>query len=232
MSFKMISGRVDITEPGGTPQEYERLLLTENPDESRTLRTVTYSPKGDLLRDVNQMVAANWRPIEAMGRLFYQGKSQGTVLRRVIKNRLCSYIWSTSQDADYQEFEAPQKMSIGFHPITHDAWKMAYIRTDTKDYQEVLTHTVSNSWNGRSLGHGMQLRSTARFEKTETLETPVGKLECEKFVWKTSFGKELHVWRTGPHHLLARMFVASGGKAGTIYELATLEEKAVNWESS
>jgi len=232
MSFKMISGRVDITEPGRTPQEYERLLLTANPDGTRTLRTVTHSPKGDLLRDVSQMVAANWRPIEAIGRLFYKGKSHGTVLRRVIKNRLLSYVWKPSQEADYREFEAPPRMTVGFHPITHDAWKMAYITTDKDEYQEVLTHTVSNSWNGRSLGHGMQLRSTAKFERMETLNTPAGKLDCEKFVWKTSFDKELHVWRTGPHHLLARMVVARGDKVGTIYELATLEEKTVNWESN
>ena len=71
MGLSIYTGRIDITEPDGYHCDYERFILTANPDGSRTLRTVTRSPKGALLRDVNQMVAADWRPSEVTGRLFF-----------------------------------------------------------------------------------------------------------------------------------------------------------------
>jgi len=66
VSLTIYQGQLDIVLPDGSRHDYERFIITRNPDGSRTMRTVTKSPKGDLLRDVNQMVRADWRPIEAM----------------------------------------------------------------------------------------------------------------------------------------------------------------------
>lgn len=230
MSFTTFEGHIQITEPGGSPQIYEKFILTENPNGSRTLRTLTQSPKGDLLRDVNQIVAANWRPIECLGRLFYKNAFHGSVLRRVHNDTLQSHVWTPDGDYDYAEFDAPPHMTVGFHNIIHDSWKMCFVDTRNNVMQEILPHSVSNTWNGRTLGHGQKIPSQARYDGTEKLDLIAGRFECERFIWATSFGKELYVWRTGPHHMLARMIVATGDKKGTIYELGSMTETRTTWE--
>lgn len=230
MSFTTFEGHIQITEPGGSAQRYEKFILTENPNGSRTLRTLTQSPKGDLLRDVNQIVAANWRPIECLGRLFYKNEFHGSVLRRVHNDTLQSHVWTPDGVYDYAEFDAPPHMTVGFHNIIHDSWKMCFIDTSNRDIQEILPHSVSNTWNGRTLGHGQKITSQARYDGTETLDLIAGRFECERFIWATSFGKELHVWRTGPHHMLARMVVATGDKEGTVYELGSITETKTTWD--
>jgi hypothetical protein len=229
VSFETYIGRIDLTEPDGKTYDYERFILTANPDGTRTLRTVTWSPKGDLLRDTNQLVAADWRPIEAMGRLFFKNQAHGTVVRRIIGDKLHSYVWPQSGEVDYAVLDAPPNMNLGFHPIFHDAWKMSFLDTSHPAFQDILGHTVSNSWNGSSLGHGQKIHGKARFDVRETLKVPAGTFECEKFVWDTSFGKQLHVWRTGPHHIFVRLLVATGDKEGSVYELAALETIKATW---
>jgi hypothetical protein len=228
MDFTIYQGRIDITEPGGQTVEYENFILTANPDGKRTLRTLTRSPKGDLLRDATQLVTADWRPVDAMGRLYYKGVDCGTVVRRVFGDKLQSWAWDRDSEAvDYAEFDAPPKMLLGFHPIFHDAWKMCHLDTSHTDLQDLLTHSVSNTWNGRTLSHGQKIEGKARFEKTETIAVPAGEIECQRFYWHTSFGKDLRIWRTGPHHIFVRLDVVNGDKEGTVYELAELSETAV-----
>ncbi len=68
MTFSIISGTLVIghEDDRSTYQDYEIFTLTANPDGSRTLRAVSHSPRGALLRDVNQMAGPDWRPIEGM----------------------------------------------------------------------------------------------------------------------------------------------------------------------
>ncbi len=46
MGLSIFTGRIDITEPDGYHCDYERFILTANPDGSRTLRTVTLTIAG------------------------------------------------------------------------------------------------------------------------------------------------------------------------------------------
>ncbi len=229
MSFTTYQGHILITEPGGEAQLYERFLLTANPDGSRSLRTLTQSPKGDLLRDANQMAAENWRPIEAIGRLYYKNEAHGSVMRRVVGDTLHSWVWNQNTEVDYAAFDAPPHMSIGYHAIILDSWKMCFIDHANKDPQEIMVHSVSNTWNGSTLSHGQKIPSQARYDGTETLDLPAGRYDCDRYIWATSFGKELHVWSTGPHRMLARMVVASGDKEGTVYELGEMTETETVW---
>lgn len=229
MSFTIYNGRIRLTEPDGQQFDYEQFLLTVNPDGTRTLRTLTRSPVGDLLRDVNQMVAADWRPIEAMGRLYFKNQAHGTVLRRVVGDKLHSYVWTQSSEIDHAVFDAPPNMLVGFHPIFHDAWKMCFVKTDQHAYQDILTHTVSNTWNGKSLGHGLKVAGKVKFEGREEVTVPAGTFLSERFTWQTSFGKELHVWRHGPDHLFVKIVVAKGDLAGSIYELSEVAIEQVRW---
>lgn len=224
---KIISGRIQLTEPDGTTSPYERFIVTINPDGSRTLRTVTRSPKGDLLRDVNQLLDNQWRDVEAMGRVFFKDEALGTVLRRIVGDTLYSTVLSPDGGKDEATFDAPVEMILGFHAIVTDAWKMNRLDTSHNEYQQIMVHTVSDTWNGSSLGHGKRLVSEARFDGAERLKLPAGTFDCEKFVWQTSFGKELHVWRTGEANVLAKMLVESGDKEGSIYELTDYEEEIV-----
>ena len=232
MSFEFYSGRIDLTEPDGKTFDYERFMLTANPDGSRTLRTLTWSPKGDLLRDMNQLVAADWRPIEGTGRLFFKNEACGTVVRRVVGDKLESMVWKQGGPIDSASFEAPEKMTVGFHPIFHDIWKMSFIDTSHHEMQDILIHTVSNTWNGSTLSHGQKIKGRARFDGREDVTTPAGTFPCERFVWETSFGKILRLWRTGPHHIFVKLLVAEGDKAGSLYQLVNLETKKVVWPAA
>jgi hypothetical protein len=224
---KIVAGRIEIVELGEAPRPYERFTITLNPDGSRTLRTVTRSPAGDLLRDVNMMVGADWRPIEGMGRLFLKGELAGTVLRRVSGDRLDSYLWRPGEAMDHAVLEAPENMTLGFHPITGDAWKTNLLSTAHHEPQEVVVYTVSNTWYGGTLSHGHLLRSSAAFEGRETLDLPIGRTPCERFLWTPRPGKALLIWRTGEARLLARMEVVSGERPGTVYQLAAVDEEQV-----
>ena len=224
---KIVSGRIRITEPNGATTPYEHFIVTINPDGSRTMRTVTRSPKGDLLRDVNQLLDHRWRDVQSMGRVFFKGAALGTVQRRVVAGTLYSTVIAPDGSVDEATFPAPPEMILGFHAILSDAWKMNRLDTSHGDYQDILVHTVSVTWNGSTLGHGERVQSRARFDGSESLDLPAGRFDCDKFVWQTSFGKELHVWRTGEANVLAKMLVAKGDKAGSIYELSHYDEEPV-----
>lgn len=230
MSFTIYEGKINITENSGNVVDYERFTVTRNPDGSRTMRTLTRSPKGDLLRDVNQREGVDWRPNEAIGRLYFKGRLMGTVLRRIVLETLHSWVWNPDGSSDYETFDAPEKITIGFHPIFHEAWKMNYISTKHNELQPVLTHTVSNTWNGRSIGHGMKLKSQARFDGNETITVPAGTFKCRRYTWLTPFDKELIIWAHGSDSIFVKELVDKGDKAGTAYELASLNTTTINWE--
>ena len=221
MGFSIITGKLVIG-PVADPdsyQEYERFTLTINPDRTRTLRTLTRSPKGDLLRDVTQTVGEDWRPIEAYGRLFLGGRSQGTVLRRVVGDRLHSSYWLPGKEPDEAEFDAPPNLLIGYHPVTADAWKPNFYDLDRGGTQDVYVHTVSEFWNGGSLDHGVGRRSTVDFIGMESHSVPAGIFETERFMWHAPAGGELEVWRTGPHHIFVKLVHHA---RQTLYQLAEL----------
>ncbi|HTI67852.1 MAG TPA: hypothetical protein VL460_09960 [Caulobacteraceae bacterium] len=226
-SGKLFSGRIEIVEPDGRVSPYERFAITLNPDGGRTLRTVTRSPAGDLLRDVNLMTDADWRDVEAFGRLFFKGRAHGSILRRVVGDRLRSWLWKGDGEMDYAEFDAPPRMALGLHPVSGDAWKMNAVDPDLDADQPLVVHTVSDSWNGASLGHGLKIACTVRPMGREILASPLGPLDCERFLWRPRPGKDLHVWRTGEARMLAQMTVGTGERAGTVYRLCALDEEAI-----
>lgn len=228
MTLIIHSGLMDIIEPDGTRSDYERFTVTRNVDGSATMRTLTRAPKGDLLRDVNHLDAPDWRPIEAFGRLFFKDACAGSIVRRVIGDKMHSWVWQGDSEMDYAVFDAPPKMTVGLHPIQHEAWKMNFIeRNDSGDFQPLLTHTVSNTWNGRSLSHGQKLDSKVRYDGIESVAVPAGTFDCERFTWDTPFGKELHIWCHGPERFLVKETVAKGDKEGTVYELVEYDRKEV-----
>ncbi|MBM3503140.1 MAG: hypothetical protein FJX65_04625 [Alphaproteobacteria bacterium] len=229
MSFSVFSGSLQLTEPDGRTTGYERFLITHNPDGSRTLRTLTRSPTGDLLRDTNQLVGPDWQAIEAIGRLFVKGQSHGTVMRRIEGGMLHSWVWNHSTEADYATFAAPRNLLLGFHPISHDAWKMNFLDRAHKDWQDVWVHTVSVTWNGSTLGHGELRRSQGRFEGLEDVSVPAGRFACERYTWASPSGSELGIWRTGDANVLVKMVSLGGARKGAFYELADYREERVNW---
>jgi hypothetical protein len=223
MGYTVMTGNLVIGPVGDRSlyQEYETFTITHNPDGTRTARTLTRSPKGDLLRDVHQTVAADWRPIEAYGRLFLKGQSLGTVLRRVVGDRMHSYAWAPGTTMDVAEFPAPPNLIVGFHPVTVDAWKANFYDLEKGGTQDVYTHTVSSTWNGSTLGHGEAHTTTMDFIGREEVTTPAGTFECERFMWHTSrIDSDLEIWRTGPHNLLVQLIAHD---RDTLYQLGRLD---------
>ncbi|PPR76673.1 MAG: hypothetical protein CFH01_01886 [Alphaproteobacteria bacterium MarineAlpha2_Bin1] len=224
MNFLVYQGQINILETGGQIYDYENFIVTCNPDGSRTLRTVSRSPKKDLLRDVYQRESEDWEPKEAFGSLYYKGKYQGSIHRRLIDNNLHSWLWSANGKCDYQVFPIDKNVIIGFHAIFHEAWKMKKVINRNNEYNKILTHTVSDTWNGKTISHGSMLLSKARYEGIETVYVSAGNFLCEKFIWLTPFGKELLIWSHGDDSIFVKMEVIRGNNKGVIYELANFKK--------
>lgn len=234
VNFSIYKGTIGIGVIGEPEsyQDYEDFTMTENPDRSRTLRTLSRAPRGDLLRDVNQMAGPDFRPIEAMGRLFFKGEALGTIMRRVIDDTLYSYAWRPGGPMDTAEFHAPPRMTIGYHPIMHEAWKMNFHDREKGGVQDAVIFTVSKSWNGKSLGHGELLTSKAEFLGYETIKVPAGEFDCESYIWWTNFDLEIKIWRTKGTNLTTKMEVRGGEKnRNTMYQMIKYSETNVEAEA-
>jgi hypothetical protein len=226
MSVTLLSGTTvagSLSHPSDSV-ENERFVLSVNPDGSRSLHTQSYWPDGMFLRDVVQTVDAEWRAVEAYGRLFQDGVCRGTVVRRVVGDRLHSEYWSPEREVDRAEFEAPPNLILGYHPILGDAWKTVFYDLERGGLQEVRTHTVSATYDGSTLGHGVAHTTTLEFLGHETTVVPAGAFETERFMWHTTLDGDLEVWRTGPHHLFVKLIAHDRGR---LFQLARLEETRI-----
>ncbi len=222
MGFSILAGNLLIRQDGdpGPGREYERFTLTANPDGTRTLRTLTRSPRGDLLRDVTQTVAADWTFLEAYGRLFLGGRCIGSIARQRVGDQLESRLWRPGEAPDLAVFPAPRTLVVGYHPVMGDAWKANFYDRSRGGIQALTTLSVSNTWNGSSLEHGTPRESTMEFLGEETITVPAGTFLTEHLVWHTRIDNDLHIWRHGPHNLLVQL---TAPERQTVYQLGALE---------
>mgnify|MGYP001231607301 CR=1 FL=1 len=227
MSVRIFSGNININEANGNVSPYEKFIITFNPDGTKLLKTLSISPDGDLIRDVNQYFSKQWFDIEGVARLFYKNEYLGTIIRRIIDGRLYSTIWKGKTKSDYTEFKISKNIHLGFHSLTNDSWKMNFLDTSHKNEQEINIHTISHTWNGSTITHGKELKSSATYEGWENLQLTAGKFECQRFLWKTPSNKLLKIWRMGEARVLAKMEVVVGKNKGAIYELSNYKEELI-----
>ncbi|MBL41477.1 MAG: hypothetical protein CMM49_02325 [Rhodospirillaceae bacterium] len=224
MNFLVYKGQINIIDTDGKTYDYENFIITRNPDGSRTLRAVSRSPNRDLLRDVYQKESKYWQPIEAFGNLYYKNKYEGSIQRKLIDGDLHSWLCKPNGNYDHKVFSIKKNVILGFHAIFHEAWKMRMVGKRKNEYNEILTFTVSDTWNGRTISHGTILSSTARYEGIEKVDVSAGKFLCDKFIWLTPFGKELLIWSHGDDSIFIKMQVIKGNNKGVIYELSNFEK--------
>lgn len=226
MRLAIIHGRVNVRAAEGSPQPYERFSITINPDGGRTLRTLTVSPQGSLVRDVNQNVTADWKPTSGASRLFLDGQPHGTVAKFVTGDTIRSVVHQGAE-CNSTEFPAPPHFSLGFHPIADEAWKMALIPSVAGKRHPLVTHTCSVTWNGKTIGHGQTVESEVEYLGTEAIVAGGALRECRAYLWFTPFAKVLKVWVLGEHNIFAGLEVLEGGNAGTTYKLMSLEQESL-----
>lgn len=220
-------GEVWIRAPQGDPQLYERYAVTTNPDASRSLRTLTVSPNGSLVRDVHQTVSRDWRPLHGSSRVYLDGQAQGIVSKWVAPDEIHSTVFIDGQFS-YQRFPAPAtRFSIGFHPIADETWKMALVDASRPGRSPLTTHTCSPTWNGKTMEHGRTVQSEVDFLGLETRQVDGTALSCRAFLWHTPFGKQLKTWAFGDDYLFAGLLVVAGDNAGTEYTVRSLRQ--VRW---
>lgn len=226
MRLALVQGRVVVRAADGPAHEYERYSITVNPDGSRTLRTLTVSPQGSLVRDVNQNVTRDWRPTSGTSRLYLDGEPCGVITKFVTGQTIRSVVYQQGS-VDIAEFDAPKsRYSLGFHPIADECWKMALIPLETGKRHPLATHTCSVTWNGKTIGHGQLVESEVEYLGLE--QKAIGGMahECRTFLWFTPFSKVLKIWALGDHYAFGGLEVLEGGNAGTVYEVASLEYEA------
>jgi hypothetical protein len=220
-------GEVAIRSPQGDERRYERYAVTVNPDDSRTLQARTVSPNGTLVRDVLQTVSRDWRPLHGSSRLWLNGSACGVVSKWVAPDGIHSSVFD-GQAFSYERFALPAvPFSIGFHPIADESWKMALIDASPgAGRQNLVTHTCSPTWNGKTIEHGKTVNSEV--EPLGVEMRIVGGLAqaCRAFLWHTPFGKQLKIWALGDDYLFAGLLVIVGDNAGTEYLVTRLTESA------
>lgn len=226
MRLATISGRIAVTTPEGNTLPYETFSITLNPDASRTLRALSVSPNGGLVRDVNAHVSADWVSQSGTSRLFLDGTLQGVVAKISDGTTIHSSVWPGHGAPDLRTFDAPARFSLGFHPIADEAWKMALI-APRDGRQRLVTHTCSPRWNGKTIEHGETVESEVEY-LGEDRRLVCGRPETTRmYLWHTPFGRLMKVWVLGEHNIFARMEVLEAPNAGTVYELVTLEYAAL-----
>ena len=224
MRIRTINGRITVRAAADAPPlPYERFTITLNPDGSRTLRALSVSPNGGLIRDVNAHVSADWVSRSGSTRVFLDGVWQGTVAKYAGPELITSLVWTGSSEPDIRTFPAPAHFSLGFHPIADEAWKMALIAPATGLRQPLTTHTCSPRWNGKTIEHGETVHSEVEYLGEETIAVAGRDELCRVYLWHTPFGRVMRVSAMGEHHVFARMEVIEAPNAGTIYELTALE---------
>jgi hypothetical protein len=222
MRIATLSGRITVRTADGLPQPYERFQITLNPDGSRTLRALTVSPGGSLVRDVNAHVTADWRSVSGSSRVFLDGVLQGVVAKFADASVIRSVVASGGQ-FDIKEFSAPARYSLGFHPIADEAWKMALVETGTNRRQPLVTHTCSPRWNGKTIEHGATVHSEVEYLGEDEVALAGQPARARAYLWHTPFDRVLKIWAHGPHFIFVRLEVIQAPNAGTVYELASLE---------
>ena len=51
---------------------------------------------------------------------------------------------------------------------------MRVISNRNNEYEEILTHTVSDTWNGKTINHGSVLSSMATYDGSESISVSAG----------------------------------------------------------
>jgi hypothetical protein len=218
-------GEISIRSPDGAARPYERFSVTINPDGSRTLKAVTVSPNGTLVRDVQQSVSRDWRPLHGSSRIFLGGRAQGSISKWVTAEGIHSVL-VVDGDYSHEIFPAPARFSIGFHPIADEAWKMALVDATREGRSALVTHTCSTTWNGRTMEHGRTVTSEVAYLGMEARAIGNVPAACRAFLWFTPFGKELRVWTYTDDFVFAGLLVAKGDNAGTEYVVSSLRQTA------
>ena len=227
MRIITINGRMNVRASADQlPQPYERFSITLNPDASRTLRALTVSPNGGLVRDVNVHVTRDWVSMSGSSRVFIDGVLQGTVAKYAHDDQITSVVWTGAGAPDIQAFPKPERYSLGFHPLADEAWKMAHIAPETGRRQRLTTHTCSPRWNGKTIEHGATVESEVEYLGEEVIPVAGKPERCRIYLWYTPFGRLLKVWVLGEHNIFARLEVIEAPNAGTIYDIASLEYDA------
>ncbi len=222
----VLSGEIVISTPNQAPRFYERFTISLNPDGGRTLRALTVSPRGNLIRDVAQMVRADWTPVSGGSRLFLDGQLCGAVNKFVCGQTIHSVVHDGDM-LDQAEFPAPERFTLGFHPIADEAWKMVLGPTEPGARAAITTHTCSQTWNGKTIGHGATVVSDVEYVGETDDPTGLCRDPVRAYLWFTPFGKLLKIWVGGAHNLFVALEVLEGDNAGTRYQLSRLTHEAL-----
>jgi len=199
--------------------QWEKFVVTQNPDGSHTAQTTTRFPAGTIVRQVMQTVDRNFMPVDGFARLFVGGEYQGTLIRRVVGNSVTSLVMSPNgSPIEQTELAGGPDVVLGYHPTTVEGWKFAKCKKGVSGPQSVRILSSSPTWNGGQMTHGREVTMSVEHAGEEMITTPAGSFKADHYLWHTgAIDGDIEVWTFGPDRICARVQHKS---RDVVYDLA------------
>jgi hypothetical protein len=202
----------------GTMLGGENWSLSVHPDGSRTMQALNRYGSPGVQRHVVYRVDAKFRPLDAYLLYWVGGQWRGTGFFSVHGDRLTA-VANTPNGRLTHDIAVPENFSFIPHPLSTDAWHMAYYDKAKGGAQPITVYDMDGGAAGPQALLGRLYSQTLRFLGAETLTTPAGTFVTDHF----KIDDAVDIYVTGPDVIMVK-FVWT--PADRVYELVKLERSA------
>jgi len=208
IGYKILSTGVSLGE--------ETWSLSVHPDGSRTMQALNQYGSPGVQRHVVYRVHAAFRPIEAYMLYWVGGQWRGSGFFSVRGDRL-SAIANTPNGVLTHEIAVPKDFSFIPHPLSTDAWHMAYYDKAKGGDQEITVYDMDAGAAGPQALLGRLYTQSLRFVGRESLTTMAGVFDTDHF----KIDDAVDIYVTGPDAIMVRF---QWTPADRVYDLIKLEQ--------
>ncbi len=196
----------------------ENWSLSVHPDGSRTMQALNRYGSPGVQRHVVYRVDQNFRPQEAYLLYWVGGQWRGSGLFSVEGDKL-SVVANTPNGRLTQEVTVPKEFSFIPHPLSTDAWHMAYYDKAKGGEQSMTVYDMAAGAAGPQALLGRLYTQKLAFIGNEQVVTPAGSFATEHF----KIDNAVDIYVTGPDDILVKFLWTP---ADRVYELVKLEQTA------
>jgi hypothetical protein len=194
----------------------ENWNLTVHPDGTRTMQALNRYGSPGVQRHVTYRVDANFRPLEAYMLYWVGGAWKGSALFSVHGDRLTA-VANTPNGRLTHAIAVPENFSFIPHPLSTDAWHMAYYDKKKGGAQTINVYDMDAQAAGPQALLGRLYTQKLEFLGTKEMTTKAGTFTTDHFKIEDT----VDIYVTGPDSIMVK-FVWT--PADRIYELVKLEQ--------
>lgn len=197
----------------------ETWSLSVHPDGSRTMQALNQYGSPGVQRHVVYRVDARFRPIEAYLLYWVGGQWRGSGLFSVHGDTL-SAVANTPNGQLTHRLQVPETFSFIPHPLSTDAWHMAYYDKSKRGPQAITVYDMDAGAAGPQALLGRLYTQQLNFIGQESTTTPAGTFDTEHY----KIDDAVDIYVTGPDAIMVKFLWTP---ADRVYELENLERSEI-----